>query len=142
MNGDVEVMVRMAVPGDLDFIRQRSGLAQGVLLRKISEGEIILLIVNGEPMGQLHLGFLWSEIPMIDLIYINQPFRQRGFSRLLLGFLEDRLRERGYEVLYSSSQLDEPQPQAWHRYMGFEACGVINGLNAAGIGEVFFRKAL
>jgi hypothetical protein len=26
--------------------------------------------------------------------------------------------------------------------LGFEECGVINGLNDGGVGEVFFRKAL
>jgi len=26
--------------------------------------------------------------------------------------------------------------------MGFEECGMINGLNQGGIGEVFFRKTL
>lgn len=142
MDKKEEVMVRMAVPKEHDFISQQSQLASKVLIRKIKQDEIILLIVNGEPVGQLQIGFLWSEIPFIDLIYINETFRKRGLSRIMLGFLEDHLRVRGYQVLYSSSQMDEPEPQAWHRYMGFEACGVINGLNPGGIGEVFFRKAL
>jgi len=36
--------------------------------------------------------------------------------------------------------VDEPEPQAWHRHMGFVECGIINGINENGIGEVFFRK--
>ncbi|MFU8827154.1 MAG: hypothetical protein ACNA70_06650 [Brevefilum sp.] len=31
---------------------------------------------------------------------------------------------------------------AWHRHMGFAECGVINGLNQGGVGEVIFRKSL
>ena len=45
-------------------------------------------------------------------------------------------------ALYSSSQVDEPPPQAWHRHMGFQECGIIAGINEGGVGEVFFRKAL
>jgi hypothetical protein len=30
----------------------------------------------------------------------------------------------------------------WHRKMGFAECGIINGINEAGIGEVFFRLDL
>lgn len=142
MNNKAGVLIRLAVPGDLDFIRQRSGLSEAVLIRKIEAREINLLIVNGAPVGQIQMGYLWSEIPFIELISIDETFRNRGLSRDLLGFLEDDLRVQGYEVLYSSSQVDEPAPQAWHRYMGFEECGVINGLNDGGIGEVFFRKAL
>ena len=60
----------------------------------------------------------------------------------MLAYLEAYLRKRGYNVLMSSSQLDEPEPQAWHRRVEVEECGIINGLNEGGIGEVFFRKKL
>ena len=45
----------------------------------------------------------------------------------------------GYKWLFSSSQADELEPQSWHRYMGFEDCGIIYGINDNGISEVFFR---
>ncbi len=137
-----EITVRIAVPGDLDFINQHHCLPREVMLRKIMHEEILLLIVKGKPAGQLRVAFLWSEIPYIELIYIDSIFKKQGFSRTLLGYFEAHLRKRGYQVLYSSSQVDEPEPQVWHRYMGFEECGIINGLNDGGIGEVFFRKAL
>jgi hypothetical protein len=38
--------------------------------------------------------------------------------------------------------MDESAPQAWHRWMGFEECGFLAGMNEGGVGEVFFRKAL
>lgn len=137
-----EISVRMAVPGDLDFISQHHCLPRDVILRKISQAEIFLLIADGEPVAQLRVAFLWSEIPYIELIYIDSNFRKQGFGRILLGYLEAHLRRRGYKALYSSSQVDEPEPQAWHRHMGFEECGIINGLNEGGIGEIFFRKAI
>ena len=136
------VMVRIAAPGDLDFIKQNSRLPRERLLQKIQQDEILILRVNDEPVGHLWFGFLWSTIPFIDLIYIKQDYQKRGLSRVLLGFLEAYLEESGYDVLYSSSQMDEPEPQAWHRHVGFEECGVISGINDGGIGEVFFRKVI
>jgi predicted GNAT superfamily acetyltransferase len=136
------VMVRIAEPGDLDFLKQKSGLPRERLLQKIQRDEILILSVGDELVGYLWFAFLWSEIPLIDLIYIKEDFQKRGLSRVLLGYLESFLQMRGYGVLYSSSQLDEPEPQAWHRHVGFEECGMIAGLNDGGIGEVFFRKAI
>jgi GNAT superfamily N-acetyltransferase len=141
MNNE-QVMVRIAASGDLDFIKHKSGLPRERLLQKIQQDEILILSVNDEPVGHLWFAFLWSEIPFIDLIYIKEDYQKRGLSRVLLGFLEAYLKESGYDVLYSSSQMDESAPQAWHRHVGFEECGVISGMNDGGIGEVFFRKAI
>ena len=135
-------MVRIAASGDLDFIKQKSGLPRERLLQKIQRDEILILSVNDEPVGHLWFAFLWSEIPFIDLIYIKEDYQKRGLSRVLLGFLEAYLQESGFDVLYSSSQMDEPEPQAWHRHVGFEECGVISGMNDGGIGEAFFRKVI
>jgi len=32
--------------------------------------------------------------------------------------------------------------QAWHQHMGFKECGLISEINAANVGEVFFKKSL
>jgi predicted GNAT superfamily acetyltransferase len=137
-----EVTVRIAAPGDLGFLELKSGLSRERLLQKIQRDEILILSVDDQPVGHLWFSFLWSEIPFIDLIYIKEECRKRGLSRVLLGYLEAYLQAHSFDVLYSSSQMDEPEPQAWHRHLGFTECGVIAGLNDGGIGEVFFRKAI
>jgi hypothetical protein len=58
----------------------------------------------------------------------------------MLEYLEEALRSSGHSVLFSSSQVDEAEPQTWHRRMGFRECGIINGVNDGGVGEVFFAK--
>lgn len=69
-------------------------------------------------------------------------YQRRGVGKALLSYTEEFLREQGHKALYSSSQVDEMEPQAWHRHVGFEECGIIAGINEGGIGEVFFRKPL
>lgn len=134
--------VRLAQPADLAFVSRDGYVPQEIILHKIKQEECFILEVDGQSAGYLRLEFLWSLIPYISLVMILETYRKKGFSRDLLGFVESHLRERGFNVLYSSSQADEPTPQAWHRYMGFEECGIINGINAGGIGEIFFRKTL
>jgi hypothetical protein len=65
-----------------------------------------------------------------------------ALGSLSSGSLANRLRRQGHTVLYSSSQADEAEPQAWHRHVGFVECGFVAGINAGGVGEIFFRKQL
>ena len=136
------VIVRQAEQPDLDFVSQDGYLPGEVVSRKIEQGEVFLVCVENTPVGYLRLGFLWGEIPLIELIKVEKANRKRGYSRQLLAFVEKHLRGEGYQVLYSSSQVNETEPQAWHRHMGFTECGIINGLNEGDVGEVFFRKLL
>lgn len=135
--------VRFAAGPDLDWCADiDNGLSRSILARKIDSREILLAEVEGERRGTLRLEYLWSVVPYIALIRVQPDYRRRGVGRALLTFLEARLLDDGHRMLLSSSQADEPEPQAWHRHMGFVECGILAGINAGGVGEIFFRKLL
>ena len=137
-----DIQIRIAVDDDLMFVGQDGYVAPEILRRKIAAGEVFIAESEGIAAAYLRLEFLWSSIPYIALIRVNEPFRRRGIGRALVQFVERQLHARGYSVLYSSSQANEPDPQAWHRRMGFKECGIIAGINRGDIGEIFFRKQL
>jgi predicted GNAT superfamily acetyltransferase len=137
-----ETIVRVAIPSDLEYISQDGYLPGEILLRKIDQGEVFILTLADRPMGYLMLDYFWSAIPYISLIWIQKEYRKKGHSRRLLNYVEVHLSQAGHAWLYSSSQADEPEPQAWHLHVGFKQCGVINGINAGDIDEIFFRKSL
>ena len=138
----MSVRVRHGKVSDLAFVGQDGYVSEETLRRKIEAREVILAERDGSPAAYLRLEYLWSDTPYISLIRVLEPFRGLGISRALLEYVEHDLRTRGHTYLYSSSQANEPEPQSWHRHVGFEECGFIAGLNEDGIGEVFFRKAL
>ena len=139
---DAGIKIRIAVDDDLTFVGQDGYVAPEVLRRKIAAGEVFIAESEGMAAGYLRLELLWSSIPYIALIRVNEPVRRRGVGRALVQFVEQQLLARGHSVLYSSSQANEPEPQAWHRTMGFKECGIIAGINRGDIGEIFFRKQL
>jgi GNAT superfamily N-acetyltransferase len=136
-----EISVRFATPADLDFLQQRSHASAKILKRKVEWQEIVVAEWKGNPIGSLQFEYLWSLVPYIALIYVLPEYQRQGVGRALLHFVETVLREQGHRVLYSSSQVDESDPQAWHRQVGFEECGIIAGINK-GVSELFFRKML
>ena len=144
-----EIVIRLARLDDLDFAHQDGYIPGEVLKRKIEEQtlnldrieDVVIAEWEGKRVGYVRLEYLWSIVPYISLIQVLPEYRRQGVGKALLRFIETFLRNAGHEALYSSSQADEPEPQAWHRHVGFEECGFIAGIND-GVGEVFFRKRL
>lgn len=137
-----ENLVRHATLDDLDFVAQDRYIPTEVVRRKIEQQEVVVAKRRGSPVGYARLEYLWSTVPYIALIWVLPEHRRQGAGKAMLRFMEDYLRENGHQQLFSSSQVDEAEPQAWHRHVGFEECGLIGGINDGGIGEVFFRKRL
>ncbi|MEM1095949.1 MAG: GNAT family N-acetyltransferase [Bacteroidota bacterium] len=136
------IIVRAATARDLRFVAQDGYLSDPIVRRKVGDGDVYVAFWYDEPVGYLRLEWLWSKLPYIELILVLRPHRRAGVGRALLAHVEGEVARQGHAALYSSSQVDEPEPQAWHRRMGFEECGVLAGVNEGGIGEVFFRKSL
>lgn len=143
-----EIAVRFARRDDLDFAYQDGYIPGEVLKRKIEAQtavdpnhieEIVIAEWNGKQVGYVRLEYLWSIVPYIALIQVLPEYQRQGVGKALLRFIENFLSDMGHEALYSSSQADEPEPQAWHRHVGFQACGFIAGIND-GTDEIFFRK--
>lgn len=140
MSTDVSIVVRFASHDDLGscFEFDHSD-RQDIIENKIDMHEIILAERRGEVIGYLKLEYIWSKLPYISLIFLKPEFRGKGIGSLILNYLVEFLQLNGYSILLSSSQVNEAEPQKWHRKMGFAECGILNGINEEGIGEVFFR---
>ena len=133
--------IRFATVHDLEFVSTDGYVPQETVRRKIQYQEVVVAESEGTPVGYMRLEYLWSTVPDIALIKVLPAYQHQGFGKALLGFVEKHTRSQGNAWLYSSSQVDEAPPQAWHRHMGFGECGIIAGIND-GVDEVFFRKAL
>lgn len=144
MKQKLSIGVRFAEPEDLDFCAESDydHVSEAVVKRKIEEKAVILAEVDGETVGYLRVEYLWLKVPYLSVIHVNEEHQRRGVGTAMIKFLEEHLRRHGHNVLYSSSQVNEPGPQMWHRKIGFKKCGYLAGINEGGIGEVFFRKLL
>ncbi|HJK96009.1 MAG TPA: GNAT family N-acetyltransferase [Polyangiaceae bacterium LLY-WYZ-14_1] len=138
----MSVYVRFARPDDVGLVSQDGSIPREVVLRKINLEEVIVAEVDGKTVGYIRLEYLWSHVPYMALIYVLGTHRRRGVGRALLKFTTDYLRALGHEHFFSSSQDNEPEPQAWHRQVGFVDAGRIEGINPDGSTELFFRLKL
>lgn len=110
--------------------------------QKIASREVVVLEVDGRVVGLARYAVLWTTVPFLGLIEIEAGHRKQGHSRALLEFLTAHLKAQGYVALLSSSQTDEPGPQAWHLHMGFRSNGIIENIADEGVGELVYRLLL
>ncbi len=135
--------VRLANDADIPKLQQLDPWAkERIWKQKIMCKEVSVLELHGEVIGLIRYDVLWTTVPFIGLIEIEEAHRGKGYSRVLLEFLKQHLREQGYVALLSSSQTDEPVPQNWHRHMGFKSNGIIENIADNNVGEVIYRLTL
>ena len=136
-------LIRLARPFDIPKLR---GLdrwpKEPIWQHKIAGGEVIVLELASEVIGLIRYEVLWTTVPFMGLIIIEEAHRGKGYSNLLLEFLKQHLREQGYLALLSSSQTDELGPQNWHRHMGFKSNGIIENIADDDVGEIVYRMML
>jgi GNAT superfamily N-acetyltransferase len=146
MDKRLEIIVRFASSTDHDVVSSYNYIANvggaEVVRRMIERQQVVIAEQDGQPAGYAYFDYLGVLTPFLAMIWVFEEHRGRGVSRYILRFLEAYFRERDHDMLYSSSQVDQPEPQAWHRHMGFEECGFIMGTGSDGVGEVYFRKRL
>jgi GNAT superfamily N-acetyltransferase len=138
----MDITARLARLDDLDFVAQDGYIPLDTVRRKIEDEEVFVAVRDTAPVGYARIEYMWSLVPFLSLILVQPSHRRQGAGKALLHAIEEFLRPRGHDALYSSSTIDEPEPQAWHRHVGFEECGIITGINREGVGEIFFRKRL
>jgi L-amino acid N-acyltransferase YncA len=136
-------VVRFATPSDLPTLQQLDHWpSERTWQKKIFCDEVLVLELNTRVIGLIRYEVLWTTVPFMGLIEIEEAHRGKGYSRLLLEFLKQHLREQGYVALLSSSQTDEPEPQNWHRHMGFKSNGIIENIMDDDVGEIVYRLVL
>ncbi|MCB0411089.1 MAG: GNAT family N-acetyltransferase [Bdellovibrionales bacterium] len=138
-----EISFRFAISGELQAVKTFDPeTPEDVLKFKIEHQLIGLAIEQTKVIGYLRLDPIWNKIPYIGLIWIQPDYRGKKVGSRFLAWLEKELILKKHNLLFSSSQTDEIEPQEWHRKVGFSDCGVIQDINGPGVGELFFSKSL
>jgi L-amino acid N-acyltransferase YncA len=134
---------RLARDGDLagclelEWTRSHEDLAWHV-----AADLLYVAVDDAAVVGFARLESFWKAMPYLALIIVREGARGGGVGSALLAFVRADLRARGYRTLLSSTTDGEDGPRRWHLRNGFGDVGVLTGLNAGGVDEVFYTLAL
>ena len=109
----------------------------------LSKQTIIATFYN-KVVGILRFEYLWKSQPFMNLIYVEESYRNNGVGKKLLAYLEKYLKKKGFRYLFSSSSECTNNSCNWHEKVGFKPCGTVDKLNLpdSSSKEIFFYKKL
>jgi len=136
------IQTRYAAESDMEWLLEMDDVAEDWVRRCLHHQEYILAERDGHRLGFLRFSLFWSKLPYLEMIRVQPEDRRQGAGTAMLAYWESEMRGRGFNALLTSAMQDEPEPQAWHRRNGFEACGQLVLDNLQPTPEIFFLKKL
>lgn len=88
----------------------------------IQQSRIILVEDHNQFVGWLRYNLFWDHTPFINMLYILEEYRAKGFGRQVVEFWENEMRQQGYHTFMTSTQADEYAQHFYFR-LGYEAVG-------------------
>lgn len=78
--------------------------------------------VKDPVIGVLRYSLFWQTVPFLDLLYIEEAYRNCGFGTQMMFEWESHMAARGYKYVMTSTQADE---DAWKFYekLGYHKVG-------------------
>ncbi len=87
---------------------------------KMKRGYVLLF--RHVPVGLLRYNLFWDNIPFCTMLYVDEPFQGRGFGKQLIQHWEKEMKEQGYGMVLTSTQVNETA-QHFYRKLGYQDCG-------------------
>lgn len=115
--------IRHATKEDRDFwFKLDNHLSTEVFEQKVRDGMAYLLVENERPIGLLRYHLFWDNTPFCTMLSIETTYQSQGYGKMLMSFWENEMKDQGYGMLMTSTQVDE-NAQHFYRNIGFREAG-------------------
>jgi ribosomal protein S18 acetylase RimI-like enzyme len=115
--------VAFAGPDDLDFLAgEDHHVDRDVIREKVAHREVMVAYVEDRRVGLLRYGYLWDEIPFMNLLWVEEESRGKGYGTQLVSFWEREMRKLGHDSVMTSS-LSNEHAQHLYRRLGYVDVG-------------------
>lgn len=116
-------MIRYAKNSDLDtLIALDKHISASELEHSISLRRVIIDETNGKLIGWLRFGLFWDNTPFMNMLFIIDGERGKGYGAALCDFWESEMQTQGYDLVLTST-LSNEHSQHFYRKRGYKDCG-------------------
>lgn len=118
--------IALANDSDVEYIRERDHhISEDLIRSKIKQNQIYMMRdQHTGVIGWMRYGYFWDNIPFMNLIWIDEPFRGKGVGKQVVDFWEEQMKQEGFHLVMTSTQADE-EAQHFYRKLGYKDAGCL-----------------
>lgn len=117
--------VRYANEGDLALLRGHDRhIRADELQSSIAAKRVLVLLDGGRAAGWLRYNLFWDNLPFLNMLYLFEEYRGKGYGAQLVQYWEAEMARAGYREVLTSTLSDE-QGQFFFRKRGYSDCGAL-----------------
>ncbi|MEY8382838.1 GNAT family N-acetyltransferase [Christensenellaceae bacterium 44-20] len=132
--------IRKAQAEDFAFLSEHDGhIAPDELEAQIERGRILIAQEGGRRIGWLRWNLFWDNTPFLNLLFLMEEHRKKGYGRQLMQEWERRMAAQSFGLLMTSTLASE-QAQHFYRALGYRDAGSL--LLEGEALEIIFTKEL
>lgn len=134
------MQIRYAEAADIDRLAENDKhITKDELQNAVRLHRVYIAEEDGHFAGWLRYNLFWDNTPFMNLLYMLEPYRGKGFGKEIVSFWEEEMARQGYETVMTSTSSFE-YAQHFYFKLGYEAIG---GFRLDGdFYEVIFAKQL
>ena len=115
--------IRFATINDFNFLYEHDKhIAPHELSRSIGIKHIYIVEENGKFVGWLRYGLFWDNTPFMNMLYILEEYRNKGYGRQLTVHWEKQMKQSGFSVVMTSTVSCE-YAQHFYNRLGYKTIG-------------------
>jgi len=109
---------------NFQFMLDNDGhVSKELIENKLKEKEIIIASdEDNKIIGWLRYSYFGDNTPFMNMLYINENYRNNGIGKELVLFWENEMKKKGYEFLMTST-LSNEEAQHFYRKLGYKDSG-------------------
>lgn len=90
--------------------------------KKVRDKQGYILLEDNKPIALLRFNLFWDNVPFCTMLFVDCNNRKKGFGKTLVKYWETDMKAQGYDMLLTSTQVDE-EAQHFYRKLSYKDCG-------------------
>ena len=115
--------IRLANRNDQQGVIKYDSHIQPSTVDKCIQDQLVYVLCDEENIvGILRYSLFWQSIPFLDLLYIDEAYRGKGYGRHMMDHWESVMQTMQYEYVMLSTQADETAKYFYEK-LGYRRIG-------------------
>lgn len=116
-------MIRYADKKDIEILKYYDKhISESELKNSIKIKRVLMIFENNIFIGWLRYNLFWDNTPFMNMLYILEDYRNKGYGQQLMNYWEEEMLKMNYKRVLTST-LSNEGAQFFYRKNGYIDCG-------------------